>query len=51
MADITGEELEVAKIGLGTKVLPRVFREIWEHEVIPTEWKHSVIISVHKKDN
>ena len=46
---ITVEELEVAAIGSGAEVLLRLCREIWEHKVIPTEWKHSVIILIHKK--
>ena len=29
------EELEVATIGSGAKALFRLFREIWEHQVIP----------------
>ena len=45
------EELGTATIGSGAEMLLRVFREIWEHEVTPTEWKHSVIIPIHKKKN
>ena len=48
--DIMVEELEVATIGTGAEVLLRLYREIWEHEVNPMEWKHSVMISIHKKD-
>lgn len=48
--DITVEELEAATIGLWVKALLRLFREIWGYEVIPTEWKHSVIICKQKKD-
>ena len=47
--DIMVEELEVTTIGSGAKALLRLFREIWEHEMLPTEWKHSVIILIHKK--
>ena len=50
MDGITVEELEAATIGSGAKALLRIFREIWKYEVIPTEWKHSVIISKQKKD-
>ena len=42
------EELEVAPIGSGAKVLLRLYKEIQKHEMIPTEWKHSVTISPHK---
>ena len=34
---ITVEELEVAAIVSGAEVLLRLCREIWEHQVIPTE--------------
>ena len=47
--DITVEELKVATIDSGAKALLRLFREIWEHEVIPTEWKYPAIIPIHKK--
>ena len=35
--DIIVEELEAATIGSGAKVLLKLFGEIWEHEVLPTE--------------
>ena len=47
--DITVEELKVATIDSGAKALLRLFREIWEHEVIPTEWKYPAIIPIYKK--
>ena len=47
--DITVEELEVDIIGSGADVLLSLFGETWEHKVIPIEWKHSVIISIHEK--
>ena len=50
MDDITVEEMEEATLGSGVEVLLRLFREIWEHKVIPMEWKHSAIIPEHKKD-
>lgn len=43
------EELGAATRGSVAKVLLRIFREIWKYKVIPTEWKHLVIISIHKK--
>ena len=43
------EKLEAATIGSGAKALLRLFREIWEHEVIPTEWKYPAIIPIYKK--
>ena len=43
------EELEAATIGSRAEALLRLFIEIWEHEVIPTEWKHRVIIHIYKK--
>ena len=39
------EEMKAATIGSGAEALLRLFKEIWEHEVIPT-----VIISIHKKE-
>lgn len=46
--DITVEKLEVATIDSRAEALLRLFREIWEHRVIPTEWKHRVIIHIYK---
>ena len=42
MDDIV-KELEAATISSRAEALLRLFREIWEHEVIPTKWKHSVV--------
>lgn len=42
------EELEAATIVSGPGVFVRLFREIWKHKVIPTDWKQSTIITIYK---
>lgn len=35
--------------GCGIKVIHKLFNEIWVQEKLPTDWKRSIIIPLHKK--
>jgi len=45
------EELRAATKGEGLKVIHRLFQRIWETEEMPEEWKQSVIVPIHKKQD
>jgi len=47
--NITSEELVAASQGNGLKILHRLCRLIWDNEQVPSEWKQSVIVPIHKK--
>ena len=47
--NITVEELEAAAQGTGLKIMHRLCNMVWEQEELPSEWKRSIIISLHKK--
>jgi len=45
------EELRAATKGEGLKVIHRLFQRIWETEEMPEEWKRSIIVPIHKKQD
>lgn len=49
--DITAEELCESATDSGVKVVHRLCNTIWRKEKIPDEWKRSVIIPIHKKND
>jgi len=43
------EEIKAATQDSGLKVLYRLCKMVWDQEIIPSDWKCSVIIPIHKK--
>ena len=46
---ITVEELDEATKGTGLQVIHRLCELMWQEEKIPDDWKHSIIVPIHKK--
>ena len=49
--NVTVQELRAATKGEGLKVIHRLFERIWETEEMPEEWKRSIIMPIHKKQD
>ena len=47
--NITVEEVQAATQGTGMMILHKLCQAIWEQEKLPSDWKRSVIIPIHKK--
>ena len=47
--NVSVEEIDAATQGTGLKVVHRLCRMVWEHEELPSQWKQSVIVPLHKK--
>jgi hypothetical protein len=48
-----GIHLELIKYG-GYKILNIIYelvRQIWEKEIIPDEWKETIIVPIHKRED
>ena len=49
MDNISAEEIVAATKESGLKAMHNLCQLVWEHEEIPSEWKRSVIVPLHKK--
>jgi len=49
--NVTVEELRTATKGVGLKTIHGLFQSIWEIEEVAREWKRSIIVPVHKKQD
>ena len=47
--NITAEKLGVMIQGTGLQMLHRLCELVWDKDELPTDWKHSVIVPIHKK--
>jgi len=49
--NVTVEELRAAIKGEGLKVIHSLFQSDWETEEVPRDWRRSIIIPIHKKQD
>ena len=49
--NVTIEELRAATKGEGLKIVHSLFQSTWETEEVSQEWKRSIIVPVHKKQD
>jgi hypothetical protein len=47
--NITAEEIQAGTEGVGIKIMHRLCQRVWEREEIPSDWKRSIVIPIHKK--
>ena len=49
--NVTVEELRAAIKGEGLKVIHSLFQSVWETEEVPRDWRRSIVIPIHKKQD
>jgi len=49
--NITTEELVASTQGIGQKIIHMLCQKAWEKEEVPSEWKKSVIVPIHRKQD